>query len=160
MHKPARMASGLFVAMTLVAAGCAQSSPYRDDGWGSDSREVPSPAGPTLRPDWPEVQESAAAIIEEALPTSTDAGPVSLDEINESLPFGTESFLWVPAGRITKLPPGGHGDRIYQVEVFTTSATGQATTIVTFDDEFGPTFGFGLSPEATDQLLDLLMPGD
>lgn len=156
-----RSLAWILVVVAAVAAGCALTSPYRDDGWGSDSREVPPPIGPTIRPDWQNVKDDAAAIIEEALSTAPDLGPVSLTEINETLPFGTESFQWIPAGRITRLPIGAHGDRIHQVEVFTTRPpTGQAVTIVTFDGEFGPTFRFDLSQEATDRLFDVLIPED
>lgn len=147
---------GLAITIAVVA-GCAVADAYRADGWGSTSREVPGPICPILRPDWDQVKEDAAAIIEQALPTATDVGPVSADELGGS-PFGTESFQWVPGGRTTLLPPGGHGQRIHQVEVFMTPTTeGQA---VTFDDEFGPTFRFNLSTEVSGRLFEVLLPPD
>lgn len=52
-----------------------------------------------------------------AIVTSTNLGSVDDDELGVS-PFGTESFAWIPgATRDTRLPPGNHGRRIYQVEV-------------------------------------------
>lgn len=150
----------LAVAVLLtIVTGCDLADPYGADGWGSTGREVPGPVGPTVRPDWDQIKEDAAAIIEEALPTSTDLGPVDDDELGVS-PFGTESFEWIPAAtRDTRLPPGNHGRRIYQVEVFTTpTADGEAVTVVTFDAEFGPMVRFDLSTEASQRLLDVLMP--
>lgn len=145
--------------LVAVIAGCDLADPYRADGWGSSGLEVPGPVGPTIRPDWEQVTARAAAIIEQALLTAMDQGPVDTVELNETLPFGTESFQWIPAAsRDTQLPPGGHGRRIYQVEVFTTPAAGKAVTVVTFDDQFGATFRFDLSTEASDRLFDMLMP--
>jgi hypothetical protein len=150
---------GLAIIVVVVIAGCSLVSPYRNDGWGAGGRTEPAPVGPSIRPDWEQVKERAAGIIEDALSSATDLGPLNIVEVNETLPFGTESFQWIPAGRPTKLPPGGHGARIYQVEVFSKPApTGQAVTIVTFEDEFGPTFRFDLPSEASDRLFEVLTP--